>query len=520
MIGFNGGLIGGLANARDTSLLSAVGVWTLNEQRKAKLANLWPIVAEGVAATGGTAFTITDGGLSYRVHTFTSNGSFVVAAGGEVQYLVVAGGGGGGGTFEGGGGGAGGLLSGTTTAAITTYSITVGTGGAGGTATVRSANGGDSVFDTFTAIGGGGGASSSPTFAANTGGSGGGGTNVSIAGAAGTAGQGFAGGDGRGADAAGGGGGGAGGVGTTALAGVAQPAGGVGVPSTYRTGLSTTYATGGNGARRADNVTGTAGAANTGNGGGGSAGSSGTTVGAAGGSGIVIIRYLITADPDFTSITLLLHLNGTNGSTDFTGADTSSSPKTLTPVGSAQISTAESKFGQSLLLNTANDYANYLTTPDNVGFQFGTGAFTMEAWIYLISKPRNIAAIIATNTASFTTGSYYFVVDSSNKLQFGGSGVSALISTSTISTGQWYHVAASRSGTTTRIFINGTLEDTETSDTTSYNFSTNNLLIGRNGWDSSGTQGFHGYIDDVRITKGVARYIASFAPPAVPFFDS
>jgi hypothetical protein len=229
---------------------------------------------------------------------------------------------------------------------------------------------------------------------------------------------------------------------------------------------------------------------------------------------------VVGGDPDFSSVSLLLHLNGTNGSTDFTGADTSSLPKTVTGVGSAQISTAEAKFGQSLLLNTANDYANHLTTPDNVGFQFGTGAFTMEAWIYLISKPKNVAAVIATDTASFGAGSYYFVVDGSNKLQFGGSGVSALLSTSTISTGQWYHVAASRSGTTTRIFIDGTLEDTEASDTTSYNYSTNNLLIGRNGWDSSGNQGFHGYIDEVRITKGVARYTATFTAPTAPFFDS
>jgi hypothetical protein len=226
---------------------------------------------------------------------------------------------------------------------------------------------------------------------------------------------------------------------------------------------------------------------------------------------------VVGGDPDFSSVSLLLHLDGTNGSTTFT--DTSSSPKTVTAVGSAQISTAEAKFGQSLLLNTANDYANYLTTPDNVGFQFGTGAFTMEAWIYLISKPRNVAAVIATGTASFGAGSYYFVVDGSNKLQFGGAGVSTLLSTSTISTGQWYHVAVSRSGTTTRIFIDGTLEDTEASDTTSYNYSTNNLLIGRNGWDGAG-QGFHGYIDEVRITKGVARYTATFTAPTAPFFDS
>ena len=230
---------------------------------------------------------------------------------------------------------------------------------------------------------------------------------------------------------------------------------------------------------------------------------------------------VVGGDPDFANVSLLLHLNGTNGSTDFTNADSSSSPKTVTPVNSAQISAAEAKFGfgQSLLLNTANDYANYLTTPDNVGFQFGTGAFTMEAWIYLISKPKNVAAVIATGTATFTAGSYYFVVDGSSKLQFGGNGVSPLFSTSTISTGQWYHVAVSRSETTTRIFIDGTLEDTEASDTTSYNYSTDDLLIGRNGWDSSANQGFYGYIDEVRITKGVARYTDTFPAPTSPFLD-
>jgi hypothetical protein len=234
---------------------------------------------------------------------------------------------------------------------------------------------------------------------------------------------------------------------------------------------------------------------------------------------LALLWPLVGGDPDFSSVSLLLHLNGTNGSTDFTGADTSSSPKTVTAEGSAQIGTA-GKFDQGLFLDTANSYVNYLTTPDNVGFQFGTGAFTVEAWIYLISKVQNVAVVMATGTTSFTTGSYYFVVDGSNKLQFGGSGVSALQSASTISTGQWYHVAASRSGTTTRIFIDGTLEDTEASDTTSYNYSTNGLLIGRNGWDGTGTQGFHGYIDEVRLTKGVARYTATFSAPTAPFFDS
>ena len=223
-----------------------------------------------------------------------------------------------------------------------------------------------------------------------------------------------------------------------------------------------------------------------------------------------------SGDPNFADVSLMLHLDGTNGSTTFT--DTSSSPKTLTPVGSAQISTAEAKFSQSLLLNDANTYTNYLTTPNNAGFQMSTGDFTLEAWIYLISKPRNIAGILCSGSASFGDNGGYFVVDSSNRIQLGLPGFAVF--GGTISTGQWYHVAGTRSGTTTRIFIDGTLTNTGTSDSNSYNFSKDNLLIGRNGWDGSGSQAFHGYIDEVRITKGVARYTATFTPPAAAFPDA
>jgi len=223
-----------------------------------------------------------------------------------------------------------------------------------------------------------------------------------------------------------------------------------------------------------------------------------------------------SGDPDFADVSLLLHLDGTNGSTTFT--DTSSSPKTVTAVGSAQISTAEAKFGQSLLLNDANTYTNYLTTPNNAGFQMSTGDFTLEAWIYLISKPRNTAGILSSGSASFGDNGGYFVVDSSNRIQLGIPGFAVF--GGTISTGQWYHVAGTRSGTTTRIFIDGTLTSTGTSDSNSYNFSKDNLLIGRNGWDGSGSQAFHGYIDDVRITKGVARYTATFTAPTAPFPDA
>ena len=121
------------------------------------------ILASSDVATGGTVTNITDGGVNYRVHTFRSSGNFIVNAGVtlSVTYLVVAGGGGGGGLGSpagGGGGGAGGYLTGTATVSTSTYVITVGAGG------VIDTSGANSVFSTFTAIGGGKGGRSGVAF--------------------------------------------------------------------------------------------------------------------------------------------------------------------------------------------------------------------------------------------------------------------------------------------------------------------------------------------------------------------
>ena len=107
---------------------------------------------EGVEATGGTETTYADGGITYKVHTFSSTGtgSFVVGNGGSVSYLIVAGGGSGGAgrtnpfTEWPGGGGGGGLLESTTTVSTgTTYTITVGDGGAARTSAPQKGANGD-----------------------------------------------------------------------------------------------------------------------------------------------------------------------------------------------------------------------------------------------------------------------------------------------------------------------------------------------------------------------------------------
>ena len=278
----------------------------------------FPVGVISPVATGGTITDITQGGIDYRVHTFTSTGNnnFTVTRGGEVEFLIVAGGGGGG-SRHGGGGGAGGLLQGTTTVTPQTYTITVGAGGAGALSggSTDGFFGDDSRAFGFTAFGGGYGTSNS-TLRPRPGGSGGGSRgNSSQRGAAGIPGQGNQGGDGRPQTVEnfglGGGGGGAGSPGHHAEELPIQGRGGDGIVSNI-TGTSVFYAGGGGGGGSeppaelynsgglggagngntltADN--GTAGQANTGGGGGAGGHNGGVNwTGKSGGSGIVIVRY-------------------------------------------------------------------------------------------------------------------------------------------------------------------------------------------------------------------------------------
>ena len=236
--------------------------------------------------------TVTTSG-NYRIHSFTSSGTFVnTIASLSVEYLVIAGGGGGGvgdqnAVAYGGGGGAGGYRTnvagqtsgrGSSAEAALSLSagnktVTVGAGGAGATGDDQlGTNGGDSVFDSITSIGGGrGGANSSD---GSSGGSGGGGKESNGVGHSGTSGQGYDGGNGSESGNRGGGGGGASASGSATTGGAGGSSNGGAV-------------TGGGGAGGAGGTAGGAGTANTGSGGG-----AGTVTSGAGGSGIVIVRYL------------------------------------------------------------------------------------------------------------------------------------------------------------------------------------------------------------------------------------
>jgi len=250
--------------------------------------------SQGALATGGGVTYYSDtNGVEWCAHIFTESGTFAPVTSLEVEYLIVGGGGGGGAARAntgGGGGGAGGLLEGTANILAGATNIVVGAGGVGATSTsANGANGDPSSAFGVTAVGGGGGASTAVNVGSD-GGSGGGGANGS-GGSSTAAGQGNSGGD---SDtlAYAGGGGGAGGAGASNAAG---SAGGAGL-SRNITGPSLTYATGGDGGRYdGTHGSGANGVANTGQGGGGAKtyGSSTTMNGGNGGSGIVVVRYLV-----------------------------------------------------------------------------------------------------------------------------------------------------------------------------------------------------------------------------------
>ena len=273
--------------------------------------------------------TISNSG-NYRIHTFTSSGTFTnTITDLEVEYLVIAGGAGGGGDVGGGGGaggyrssigsessGGGGSTESTLTLSTGGKTVTIGAGGAGGSGSdpFDGADGNNSVFDSITSTAGGGGAGNN-TSTANSGGSGGGGARGDNTAGSGTANQGFAGGD-QGSTLNSGGGGGAGGAGGNGQGSDTSRGGtgGIGVSSSA-TGSSVGRAGGGGGADTGNSLGGLAsdgggqggtgtsggagvvvpqnGTANTGGGGGGGRGydTHGSTAGGSGGSGIVIVRY-------------------------------------------------------------------------------------------------------------------------------------------------------------------------------------------------------------------------------------
>ena len=212
-------------------------------------------------------------------------------------------------------------------------------------------------------------------------------------------------------------------------------------------------------------------------------------------------------DVHFPKVKLLLPFDGSNGATSTT--DSSNTNNSVTFVGTAQLSTAQSKFGgSSLLLDGDSDYI-YVANSD-LGTT-STESFTIEFWTYLIAGAGSQVNFYSEYNGA--SNGISFEKTSGNVLKVWNGDSARITGTTTISTGQWYHMALSGTSGSYKLFLNGTQEGSTSSN--GFTAGTTNKYIGTFYWAGLGgaVRLLNGYIEDFRITKGEARYTSNFTPP-------
>jgi hypothetical protein len=180
--------------------------------------------------------------------------------------------------------------------------------------------------------------------------------------------------------------------------------------------------------------------------------------------------------------------------------------KSISAIGNAQISTAQSQFGGSSALFDGNgDWLQTASIPD---FGFGTGDFTLEAWIRTTTALTFQVIVNARQGYDGLFGNVLVLAD--GKVSW-SDGVAFRQGTTVISSNVWYHCAVSRSSGVVKIFLNGVAEYDQPNTA---NVGTGNRFISIGAWPNEAM--FNGHIDEVRISK-TARYTSNFTPSTTPF---
>jgi len=207
---------------------------------------------------------------------------------------------------------------------------------------------------------------------------------------------------------------------------------------------------------------------------------------------------ITVSDPYFKLTTLLL--TGNSGTTVVT--DSSTNNFAITVVGDS----CASNFSPYLTgwSNYFDGNGDYLTVPTNAGFQFGTGDFTIECWIYK-SSAANGPIVDARGSA--IAAAYAAYIDASNFPYFYDG--TSYTSSVAITNSQWNHVAFVRTAGTLKIFVNGVQGFSATLSSTLSPSQT--VFIGGQNFGASASY-TTGYISNLRIVKGTAVYTANFTP--------
>jgi hypothetical protein len=207
-----------------------------------------------------------------------------------------------------------------------------------------------------------------------------------------------------------------------------------------------------------------------------------------------------STDQYFNNIILLLHGDGANNSTIMT--DSSNYNNSMTTFGSVILSTNQYRFGISSIYFNGS---SYIYTPTSLYYSFGISNFTMETWIYPTSITNS--RIFGNSSINYIAGNWEFIYNNGLILNTFISG-NILTSSTILSNNIWYHIALVRYGTSLSLFINGNLDTTTTYTAALDTSVTNAFYVGHAG--ATVEQAYTGYLDDVRITIGIARYTSNF----------
>ena len=217
-----------------------------------------------------------------------------------------------------------------------------------------------------------------------------------------------------------------------------------------------------------------------------------------------------SGDPHFSNVSLLIQPTA-----DAVASDIGVTGHTVTEVGNANVTAAESRFdGYSIVFDGTGDY---LDCPAHANFNLGTGDFTIEGWVKTTTAALvgsySIRLFQIDGPTSFNTaGNFQVFLNSSTgalrlyEASLDSSGSTALTDNS------WHHWAVSRVGTALKGFVDGVQE---ISITSSLNITANSTTPRpRIGAHSSSQGTFTGYMDAIRVTIGVGRYTGNFSVPS------
>ena len=218
-------------------------------------------------------------------------------------------------------------------------------------------------------------------------------------------------------------------------------------------------------------------------------------------------------DDQFAKVTALFNFDGSDGDTTTSGLDSSNKNLTVSYSSGDELSNTQTKFGATSLY-----VADNVTISSSDGFNFGTGDFTIEGWYYLTQFNNHfLYDQYASGSSGAGNNQIYVNSGEGGRIRVYYNGSSKFTTTGGISLNTWTHVAVVRSSDTITVYFNGTADGTTQSYSGQYG-KTGDLYIGDQHTGGGGAPQM--YVDDLRVTKGVARYTSNFTAPTTAHLTS